>query len=368
MSVSMYESQVKQYGRELERQSKKRGEEETKAAKAEADALRYENEAGRSSSASTVKMKLRQAEQKRKDANGHRAKAAAASQAVGKAQSDLSAAQAKLNKARLDVDRREADKRKRDEQTAARRRADEERRAARERQQQDRAREHEIHHLRSELTNVQLQQAAALVAPERIKVLFVATSPEDQNALRLDREAREIQQRVRMSDYRDSIDFSWRPATQVIDLLQILNEERPDVVHFSGHGDHVGLAFEDHDGATTLLTNSDLAMLLRSASSGIRLAVFNTCDSSSQASLACDHVDAAIGMEAPVADEAALVFAGQFYNSLAFGLSLQQAFDQARAQVKLATSGFSGDPQLFTAPELAPEDVYLVAPPADRAA
>lgn len=368
MSVTMYESQVKQYQRELERQSGKRGEEESRAAKAEKDALRYEDEARRTSSPNTAKSKLDQAERKRKEANGHRNKAADASKALGKAQSNLSTAQTKLEKARGDAAKRESDKRQHDEQSAARRRADEERRAARERERQDRDREYEIQSLRSELADVRTRQDAVIAAPERIKVLFVATSPEDQDALRLDREAREIQQRVRMSEYRDSIDFSWRPATQVIDLLQILNEERPAVVHFSGHGSHAGLAFEDDDGATTLLSNSDLALLLKSSSARIRLAVFNTCDSSDQAVLACDHVDAAIGMETPVGDEAALVFAGQLYNALGFGLSLEQSFEQARAQVKLATGTFSGDPQLYTAPDLEPEEVYLVAPPVDRAA
>lgn len=368
MSVSMYENQVKQYGRELERQVKKRGDEEDKAAKAEKAALRYEDEARRSKSASTTKSKLNSAESKRKEANAHRGKAADASKAAGKAQSDLSGAQVKLDKARADVAKRETNKRRRDDEGAARRRVDDDKRAARERERQDRLREQEVSSLRFELADVRSRQTAIAAAPERIKVLFVATSPEDQDALRLDREAREIQQRVRMSEYRDSIDFAWRPATQVIDLLQILNEERPAIVHFSGHGSHAGLAFENADGETTLLSNADLAMLLKSSSAGIRLAVFNTCDSSDQAALACDHVDAAIGMETPVGDEAALVFAGQLYNSLGFGLPLSQAFDQARAQVKLLIGSFSGDPQIHTALELEPEDIYLVAPPEAHAA
>lgn len=368
MSVSQYESQVKQHGRELERQVKKRGEEEDKAAKAEKAALRYEDEARRSGSAGATKSKLSSADSKRKEANSHRGKAADASQAAGKAQSDLSGAQVKLNKARAEVAKRDADKRGRDDKNAARRRAEEEKRAARERERQDRLREQEVNSLRSELADVRSRQAATVAAPERIKVLFVATSPEDQGALRLDREAREIQQRVRMSEYRDSIDFAWRPATQVIDLLQILNEERPAVVHFSGHGSHAGLAFENADGETTLLSNADLAMLLKSSSAGIRLAVFNTCDSSDQAALACDHVDAAIGMETPIGDEAALVFAGQLYNSLGFGLPLSQAFEQARAQLKLATGSLSGDPQIHTAPWLELEDMYLVAPSEAQAA
>ena len=91
-------------------------------------------------------------------------------------------------------------------------------------------------------------------------------------------------------------------------------------MHFSGHGDQAGLVFEDADGETRLLDNEELAQLLSLSSKRIRLAVFNSCDSAEQASRACWHLDAAIGMDEPVDDDAAQVFAGQFYSSLAFGL------------------------------------------------
>jgi hypothetical protein len=68
------------------------------------------------------------------------------------------------------------------------------------------------------------------------------------------------------------------------------------------------------------------------------------------------------GMDEPVGDEAAKVFAAQFYNALAFGKSLRDAFEQAKLQVVLATGSPSGTPQLHTAPGLDAADVYLVRP------
>jgi hypothetical protein len=71
-------------------------------------------------------------------------------------------------------------------------------------------------------------------------VLFVASSPEDQDGLRIDKEMREIQQKVRMADHRDALKFEYAVAAQPADLLQRLNEVKPDVVHFSGHSGAVG--------------------------------------------------------------------------------------------------------------------------------
>lgn len=120
--------------------------------------------------------------------------------------------------------------------------------------------------------------------------------------------------------------------------------------------------FEDDDGQTKPLTNEMLGLLLRSSSDRIRLLVLNSCHSSAQAELALDHISAAIGMDLPVADEAAKMFAGQFYNSLGFGNSLQRAFDEACFQVQAKLGALSGAPALHVAEGLDANDLILVAP------
>lgn len=179
---------------------------------------------------------------------------------------------------------------------------------------------------------------------------------------------REIQKRVQASEYRDAVRFEYCMATQVTDLMQRLNETKPDVVHFSGHGGQAGLAFEDADGETRLLDNEELAQLLSLSSKRIRLAVFNSCDSAEQASRACWHLDAAIGMDEPVDDDAAQLFAGQFYSSLAFGLPLSKAFGQAVLQVALTLGDTSGAPRLHVADGIDADQMFIVRPPGARSA
>lgn len=198
--------------------------------------------------------------------------------------------------------------------------------------------------------------------PETITVLFIGSSPEDQDGLRIDKEVREIQQKVRLADHRDSLRFEYAVAAQPADLLQRLNEVKPDIVHFSGHSGAAGLAMEDNDGFTRVLTTGELATLLSVSSRRIRLAVFNSCESAEHAAAALGHLDAAIGMEQSIGDAAAQSFAGQLYSSIAFGLPLSKAFGQAVLQVRLVLGEGSGEPQLYIADGLEGDELVLVRP------
>jgi hypothetical protein len=71
---------------------------------------------------------------------------------------------------------------------------------------------------------------------EKIKVLIFAANPPGTDRLDLGREFREIDEEVRHGEYRDSLEVIFVPGARPKDLLRKLNKERPQVVHFSGHG------------------------------------------------------------------------------------------------------------------------------------
>jgi hypothetical protein len=342
---------------------KRRAQQDATAAKEEAAAIRYDREAERTKSPSLAKSKRGQAERARDNMAKARKKAAGLLEDLSKVQKDLADTEGRVAKKReADAKRREyQEKRERDKADARRKREErEQKRRERETQRRDDVRQQEIADLRARTTNVEARLQRQ--APDKITVLFVAASPEDIPPLRLDKELREIQKRFRESGDRESIKFEIRMATQLTDLLQMLNEVRPHIVHFSGHGAQEGLFFEDSDGKAKLLTPDRLANLLNATSDRIRLALFNSCNSSDQAALACEHLEAAIGMDAPVSDEAAKLFAGQFYNALGFGKSVQQAFDQAVFQMHTAGAALS-KPRLHVANGTDPSLLFLVAPP-----
>lgn len=201
-------------------------------------------------------------------------------------------------------------------------------------------------------------------APATVTVLFVTASPHDVGHLRVDKEFREIQKRIRTSEYRDSIKVEVRNAAQPSDLLDAFNEVKPTIAHFSGHGGEHGFVMEDAEENAVLVTPQQIATMLMFLPTRPKLVLFNACESMALAESALAHVDAVIAMDAEIADHHAREFASQFYNALGHGLSLDGAFGQALLQMELATGSKSGDPRLLVAPEVDARAVFLVAPTA----
>ena len=206
-----------------------------------------------------------------------------------------------------------------------------------------------------------IQQLQAV--PETITVLFLAANPSGTAPLQLDEEARSIQQKIRMSDYRDSVRFESRWATRSGDILQAINETNPTIVHFSGHGATNGdLVLLNPDGGAKLVSKEAISMAMATASDTIRLVVFNACFSEAQAQNVVSHIDAAIGMSTSIGDEAACVFAAQLYSSIGFGRSLQTSFNQAIAQLMLEGIPEDSTPKLYVKDSMDANDITLVQP------
>lgn len=199
--------------------------------------------------------------------------------------------------------------------------------------------------------------------PEKITVLFFATNPIGTTQLRLDEEARTIQEMIRKSEHRDSISFETRWAVRPLDILQAINEVNPDVVHFSGHGTDTGeLVLENTDGSPRFVSAEAITQTIMASSDKIHLLFFNACFSCEQAEFVIRSVDAAIGMTNSIGDTAACVFAAQFYSALGFGHSIQRSFDQSKAALILEVPEEAYTPALYCNPSINPETLFLVKP------
>lgn len=199
--------------------------------------------------------------------------------------------------------------------------------------------------------------------PEKITVLFFATNPKGTSQLRLDEEARSIQEVISKSKHRDSISFESRWAVRPLDILQAINEINPDVVHFSGHGSDTGdLVLENTDGSAKFVTKEAITQTIMSSSDKIHLLFFNACFSYEQAKEVTNHVDAAIGMTTSISDKAANAFAAQFYSSLGFGLSVKKAFEQAKGIMMIESPTEADTPALYVKAGVEADKLYIVCP------
>lgn len=202
--------------------------------------------------------------------------------------------------------------------------------------------------------------------PKKITVLFLAANPIDTNRLLLDVEVRTIRERIRLSEYRDSIHFESRWATRSADILQAINETNPTIIHFSGHGTQDGeLVLLNPDGSSKLVNKEAITMAISTASDTVQLVLFNACFSELQAENIVQNIEAAIGMNDSVSDKAAITFAAQFYSAVGFGCSLKKAYNQAIAAIMLEGIPQERVPQLFVRDGVLSENIIYVNPDND---
>jgi WD40 repeat protein len=234
---------------------------------------------------------------------------------------------------------------------------------------------------------------------ETIKVLLFAASPQGTSPLDLPREFREIDEEVRLSKFRDRVELILVPGARPVDLLRKLNENQPQVVHFSSHGDPDHLVLEsggdeaegrDPLGAGTrsvdqrdlkpirpppadpestgpiapqLLSKSALVNVLRSCDEGsLKLVVLNACHTRSQAEALTEVVDCVVSMKRAITDRAAIQFAASFYGALAFGRSVQKAFEQGVARLSAEGIGEVDTPELLVRAGVDASRVVLLGP------
>ena len=197
--------------------------------------------------------------------------------------------------------------------------------------------------------------------PEECVVLFLASNPDTGINLKLDEEARSIQEKIRLAEFRDAIRFESRWAVRPLDVLQAINETNPVAIHFSGHGFETGeLVFTDQNGNPKAVTTEAMSAVVSASSNRIRLFFFNACFSHEQAKAVTKHIDAAIGMTDSIGDEAARVFAAAFYSAVGFGKSVQESFAQARAALMLEGIPEENTPRLFVKEGVDPSQILLV--------
>lgn len=205
------------------------------------------------------------------------------------------------------------------------------------------------------------------------RILFLAANPDGTSRLRLDREARAIEDALQAAPpalHRFELLHGW--AASSLDIQQDLFRHRPELIHYSGHGDVSGSLVLEAQRFRDLVRQevapratgeggaappiAALARLLAHPASGARCVVLNACHSAGLAEAAAEQVDCAIGMTTAVPDEGAVAFAWGFYHALAQGESVAAAFGLASAQLELTDPSLQQCSRLF-APRCDPSSI-----------
>ncbi len=185
-------------------------------------------------------------------------------------------------------------------------------------------------------------------------ILFLAANPKNTSQLGLDDEVREIEIGLQRSRYRDLFELKQRWAVSPREMQRSIEDLKPHIVHFSGHGvGEDGLALEDENGDVKLVQAEALAQLFRLfvapfTNPPVECVLMNACYSEVQAEAIAAHVPFVIGMNKAVGDKAAREFAVGFYDALGAGREIPIAFEFGKVSISMAGIPENLTPQLVT--------------------
>lgn len=230
----------------------------------------------------------------------------------------------------------------------------------------ERERRVETNHVRK----IAAMRKAALIAPpkpEPLRVLYMTTNPEvfTDGVLRTDAEIRNVQNELRGTRYRDRVHISHLPAATYEDMLQGMNDKRPHVIHFSGHGGGAGILFDNGsvDNPEGVGMEFDkLGKFLSATDDPPRLLVLNACDTLNGAEVLLDAVPVVVAMSDSITDMAAAMFATKFYSAIASAQSVGSALKQAKAILSLLASAEDHLPQCIAREGVDVGSLILVTP------
>lgn len=191
----------------------------------------------------------------------------------------------------------------------------------------------------SDLTAMFQRSTKIIGKAEPMKVLFLAANPVDEGRLKIDKEASDLKEQlalVRNAKIVIDVEHAWAIRTDQLQR-EVLNT-RPEVLHFSGHGDTGMLIFEDAAGKAVVVSGEALAGLIKLMPT-IKCVVLNACFSDSLSKLVAPHVEAVIGCDVSIGDTAAILFTRAFYRALAHGETVRQSFELAKNDLVLNGQG-----------------------------
>jgi CHAT domain len=165
-----------------------------------------------------------------------------------------------------------------------------------------------------------------------MKVLYIASNPSEASEVDLAREITELQRRASIASG-EPVTFIFLPAIAFERLPLELHHHRPDIVHFSGHGDKAQLHFSNESGALVPVTGKMLSEFFNYENPP-KLVYLNACDSANLAKELKKVIPIAIGTTAPITNRAAWASAVVFYDRLLMGMSVQNAYEAGNQMIQ----------------------------------
>jgi hypothetical protein len=215
-----------------------------------------------------------------------------------------------------------------------------------------------------------------------IRVLVMISSPSDFPTLDVEGEWNRLQEATADLQKKGLLLLERLDSATLIALQRRLRSQDYHIFHYIGHSDFddysgrgVLVLENDQDQTKSALINGDDLSRELSEEGPLRLVVLNSCQSAHRpdkdpfagiaSSLVLRGVPAVVGMQFPISDEAAKVFAEEFYRAISDNLPIDSAVSEARRAIANSVQNTEwATPVLY----MRSEDGTLFRPVGDTAA
>ena len=181
------------------------------------------------------------------------------------------------------------------------------------------------------------QEIQIIVANLKIwmkKILILASNPRED--LRINREIRDLKKAIERNKNSEQFEVEIELEVRSEDLQELFFDNKPDIVHFCGHGTgEQGLVFVNDIEGETLVSNQALAGLFKIFKNEIECVLLNACHTEIQADVIGEHVEYVIGTSREILDKAAYWFAVGFYKALVREQSIETCYEWGCNAVQL---------------------------------
>jgi len=170
---------------------------------------------------------------------------------------------------------------------------------------------------------------------DTIRVRVMLASPSDLGPLDSTRAAQMTITALDHPRARERVDLVLDLNATYHEIFHVLLNDRPHILHFGGHANPEAIAVvKDGSGTRDEVPIENLVRALRAMGEPHerpRLVILNACRTAAPAKALTEVVDYAIGTSDTIKDNRAIAFNRRFYEALACGRTLYDAFEQARA-------------------------------------
>lgn len=180
-------------------------------------------------------------------------------------------------------------------------------------------------------TRVGSPRETVATATNRIRVLFIGSSPSSFAPVDLTGEVRRIKDALRKSELGSRFEFISEIGVRKSDLQVFLGEVKPNIVHISAPGDSRGGVILENDSPTgtgEVISARELSNIISVFRSTVKLVVLNFDDQDGIAEWLSRDIDYVVSADA-IHEKDALEFSSSFYQALGNNLVLEEALKLA---------------------------------------